>query len=203
VTWTRRGGLVRVHAGEDDLHEMTLGKTVALTVQDGRQIDARVTELRPLGEFATWARPAPSATTISTPSVSALIQRQRRGTGGRHDIWLTTNHSSRLSREIVGGRVRRTGSCRRKMLNKPNTGSHCRSIVQTVCSPAVGALVTRVLLRAIDASFVGSWRFSWRSPSCSSITACPLRTRPPNESTSQRVFTGVAKVSGGPNAAWS
>jgi HlyD family secretion protein len=27
---------------------------VALTVQDGRQIDARVTELRPLGEFATW-----------------------------------------------------------------------------------------------------------------------------------------------------
>ncbi|ULJ75840.1 HlyD family secretion protein [Rhizobium gallicum] len=39
---------------EDDLHEMTVGKTVALTVQDGRQIDARVTELRPLGEFATW-----------------------------------------------------------------------------------------------------------------------------------------------------
>ena len=33
---------------------MTIGKTVALTVQDGRQIDARVTELRPLGEFATW-----------------------------------------------------------------------------------------------------------------------------------------------------
>jgi HlyD family secretion protein len=39
---------------EDDLHEVTLGKTVALTVQDGRRIDARVTELRPLGEFATW-----------------------------------------------------------------------------------------------------------------------------------------------------
>lgn len=39
---------------EDDLHEIALGKTVALTVQDGRQIDARVTELRPLGEFATW-----------------------------------------------------------------------------------------------------------------------------------------------------
>ena len=39
---------------EDDLHEITLGKTVALTVQDGRQVDARVTELRPLGEFATW-----------------------------------------------------------------------------------------------------------------------------------------------------
>ena len=39
---------------EDDLHAMTLGKTVMLTVQDGRQIGARVTELRPLGEFATW-----------------------------------------------------------------------------------------------------------------------------------------------------
>ncbi len=39
---------------EDDLHGMALGKTVALSVQDGRQIDARVTELRPLGEFATW-----------------------------------------------------------------------------------------------------------------------------------------------------
>lgn len=39
---------------EDDLRDITLGKTLALTVQDGRQIDARVTELRPLGEFATW-----------------------------------------------------------------------------------------------------------------------------------------------------
>jgi HlyD family secretion protein len=39
---------------EDDLHEMTLGQTLTLTVQDGRLIDARVTELRPLGEFATW-----------------------------------------------------------------------------------------------------------------------------------------------------
>lgn len=39
---------------EDDLHEIALGKTLVLTVQDGRQINARVTELRPLGEFATW-----------------------------------------------------------------------------------------------------------------------------------------------------
>ncbi|MDW6023400.1 efflux RND transporter periplasmic adaptor subunit [Mesorhizobium sp. BAC0120] len=39
---------------EDDLHDITLGRTVAVTVQDGRQIEARVTELRPLGEFATW-----------------------------------------------------------------------------------------------------------------------------------------------------
>lgn len=39
---------------EDDLHEIALGKTLLLTVQDGRQINARVTELRPLGEFATW-----------------------------------------------------------------------------------------------------------------------------------------------------
>ena len=33
---------------------MTLGRTVALTAQDGRRIEARVTELRPFGEFATW-----------------------------------------------------------------------------------------------------------------------------------------------------
>jgi HlyD family secretion protein len=39
---------------EDDLHEMTIGSTVAVAAQDGRHIDARVTELRPLGEFATW-----------------------------------------------------------------------------------------------------------------------------------------------------
>ena len=39
---------------EDALHGLTIGTTVALTVQDGRNIDARVTELRPLGEFATW-----------------------------------------------------------------------------------------------------------------------------------------------------
>jgi len=39
---------------EDDLHEMTVGSVVRLTVQDGQHTDARVTELRPLGEFATW-----------------------------------------------------------------------------------------------------------------------------------------------------
>jgi HlyD family secretion protein len=39
---------------EDDLHEMTVGSTVAVTAQDGRKVNARVTELRPLGEFATW-----------------------------------------------------------------------------------------------------------------------------------------------------
>jgi HlyD family secretion protein len=39
---------------EDDLHGLMIGTTVALSVQDGRTIDARVTELRPLGEFATW-----------------------------------------------------------------------------------------------------------------------------------------------------
>jgi HlyD family secretion protein len=39
---------------EDDLHEMTVGSAVGLTAQDGRHIDARVTELRSLGEFATW-----------------------------------------------------------------------------------------------------------------------------------------------------
>src|SRR5262249_47911935 len=39
---------------EDALPGMTLGGAVALTAQDGHRIDARVTELRPLGEFATW-----------------------------------------------------------------------------------------------------------------------------------------------------
>ena len=39
---------------EDDLRGMTVGTKVMLTVQDGQNIDARVTELRPLGEFATW-----------------------------------------------------------------------------------------------------------------------------------------------------
>ena len=39
---------------EDALDGLTIGVTVALSVQDGQRIDARVTELRPLGEFATW-----------------------------------------------------------------------------------------------------------------------------------------------------
>ncbi|MGX5846660.1 HlyD family secretion protein [Mesorhizobium sp. PL10] len=39
---------------EDALHGLTVGVTVALSIQDGQKIDARVTELRPLGEFATW-----------------------------------------------------------------------------------------------------------------------------------------------------
>ncbi|MRG54616.1 biotin/lipoyl-binding protein [Phyllobacterium sp. SYP-B3895] len=39
---------------EDDLQEITVGKALTLTAQDGRQIDTHVTELRPLGEFATW-----------------------------------------------------------------------------------------------------------------------------------------------------
>jgi HlyD family secretion protein len=39
---------------EDTLGHLTVGSTVTLTTDDGRQIPARVTELRPLGEFATW-----------------------------------------------------------------------------------------------------------------------------------------------------
>ncbi len=39
---------------EDTLRGMTVGGTVSLTADDGRPIQARVTELRPLGEFATW-----------------------------------------------------------------------------------------------------------------------------------------------------
>jgi len=39
---------------EDDLRQLTVGSDVTLTTDDGRRIAARVTELRPLGEFATW-----------------------------------------------------------------------------------------------------------------------------------------------------
>ncbi|MEK1896334.1 MAG: HlyD family efflux transporter periplasmic adaptor subunit [Rhizobium sp.] len=39
---------------EDTLGDMAIGKTVALQTGDGRSIDARISELRPLGEFATW-----------------------------------------------------------------------------------------------------------------------------------------------------
>jgi HlyD family secretion protein len=39
---------------EDRMSGLTLGKTVALSANDGRRIDARVTEIRPLGAFATW-----------------------------------------------------------------------------------------------------------------------------------------------------
>jgi HlyD family secretion protein len=39
---------------EDDLKQLTVGSDVTLTTDDGRRIAARVTELRPLGEFATW-----------------------------------------------------------------------------------------------------------------------------------------------------
>lgn len=39
---------------EDQLHSIALGAAVTLAAQDGRRIGARVTELRPLGEFATW-----------------------------------------------------------------------------------------------------------------------------------------------------
>lgn len=39
---------------EDKLGGLVIGKTVALQTSDGHSIDARVSELRPLGEFATW-----------------------------------------------------------------------------------------------------------------------------------------------------
>ena len=39
---------------EDALGQLTVGSDVTLTTDDGRRIAARVTELRPLGEFATW-----------------------------------------------------------------------------------------------------------------------------------------------------
>jgi len=39
---------------EDALGGLTVGSEVRLSTGDGKQIAARVTELRPLGEFATW-----------------------------------------------------------------------------------------------------------------------------------------------------
>jgi multidrug resistance efflux pump len=39
---------------EDFLRGLVLGGTVLLSRDDGRRLEARVTELRPLGEFATW-----------------------------------------------------------------------------------------------------------------------------------------------------
>ncbi|UDL93117.1 biotin/lipoyl-binding protein [Lichenihabitans sp. PAMC28606] len=39
---------------EDMLRGSTIGHRLALATADGRQVDARVTELKPLGEFATW-----------------------------------------------------------------------------------------------------------------------------------------------------
>ena len=39
---------------EDALGKLTVGSDVTLTTDDGRRIAAKVSELRPLGEFATW-----------------------------------------------------------------------------------------------------------------------------------------------------
>jgi HlyD family secretion protein len=39
---------------EDTLRDLAIGKIVPLETSDGRKIGARVSELRPLGEFATW-----------------------------------------------------------------------------------------------------------------------------------------------------
>jgi multidrug resistance efflux pump len=39
---------------EDALLEVAIGRTIGLTTDDGRQVEARVSEMRPLGEFATW-----------------------------------------------------------------------------------------------------------------------------------------------------
>lgn len=44
---------------EDFLRDLAMGTTISLEHADGRKIEGRLTELRPLGEFATWraARP--------------------------------------------------------------------------------------------------------------------------------------------------
>jgi HlyD family secretion protein len=39
---------------EDMLRDLSVGGTTTLTMGDGKRIEARVSELRPLGKFATW-----------------------------------------------------------------------------------------------------------------------------------------------------
>ena len=39
---------------EDRLHGITIGSKAKITTADGKALDGRVRELRPLGEFATW-----------------------------------------------------------------------------------------------------------------------------------------------------
>jgi multidrug resistance efflux pump len=39
---------------EDALQGLAMGRTISLATDDGRRIEARVSEMRPLGEFATW-----------------------------------------------------------------------------------------------------------------------------------------------------
>jgi hypothetical protein len=39
---------------EDSMIGMRIGETITVTGDSGRPIDARVIEIRPLGEFATW-----------------------------------------------------------------------------------------------------------------------------------------------------
>jgi HlyD family secretion protein len=39
---------------EDKLRGLTIGGAAAVTADDGRHVDVRVVEFRPLGEFATW-----------------------------------------------------------------------------------------------------------------------------------------------------
>ena len=49
-----RPGLLAVALREDALGRLAVGGTVDLTTSSGRRVAARVTELRPLGEFAIW-----------------------------------------------------------------------------------------------------------------------------------------------------
>src|SRR5262249_12476063 len=49
-----REGWFALSVSEDALRSLTVDSEVRLSTDDGKQIAARVTELRPNGEFATW-----------------------------------------------------------------------------------------------------------------------------------------------------
>jgi HlyD family secretion protein len=66
---------------ENLLSGLTVGSPVRLLAANGERIDAKVTELRPLGEMPSGARPVRSAITTSTASFSAPTR------AGRRDPW--------------------------------------------------------------------------------------------------------------------
>jgi HlyD family secretion protein len=68
---------------EDRLHGLTLGSKVALRTVAGDSFEAKVTELRPLGEFAVCVRRARSETTTSTTFSSAPTRSARRPSSSR------------------------------------------------------------------------------------------------------------------------
>jgi multidrug resistance efflux pump len=77
---------------EDDLGPLTVGSNVDLTMTGGRHISARVTELRPLGEFATWR----AARAVGDHDLNSFRLRldpvaPMDGLERGMSVWLTTN----------------------------------------------------------------------------------------------------------------